>query len=127
MKPWTSPNYEGRAPWTVQACLNGQKMAEQTARWIEKNEDDFYALYAIVKEFQAKGFRGRLRDRVVTEAMNRGVRFEDKGYMFANGLWAGITRYMVVMDPTLKDDPIEFLPSDIDNYGLVPIEFRGKK
>ena len=57
--------------------------------------------------------------------MNRGVRFEDKGYMFANGLWAGLTRYMAYFDPSLIHNPIEFQRSDIDTYGLIPIEVKG--
>ena len=123
MKPWTSPNYEGRAPWTAEACLEGQRMAEAAARWIEKHQREFNEIYRIVKRMQAKGVVGRVRDEVASEARKRGIEVREGDYKFANGLWAGLARYMAYADPSLIGNPIVFQRSAIDNYGLVPVTF----
>lgn len=101
--------------------MDGRRIAEATARWIDKHPAEFQALFSIVKDMQANGVIGRVRDRVATEAMNRNIEVREGDYRFANGLWAGIARYMVFADPSLKNNPIEFQRSVIDNYGLVPI------
>lgn len=123
MKPWTSPNYDGRSPWTAEACLRGRNLAMDAARWIEGHPQQFNSLYRIIKRMQSEGVKGRVRDRAVVEAMALGITFEQGGYTFANGLWAGLTRYMAYADPSLIDNPLRFNRSDIDNYGLVPISY----
>lgn len=125
-KPWTSPNYSNRLPWTAKSHENGRRLAEATARWIEKNQSDFIAIYNIVKQMQHDGVKRRVREQVIARAMAKGVRFADGDFKFANSLWAGITRYLVVLDPSLAGNPIEFSQSDIDCYGLVPIELKRK-
>lgn len=105
-KPVESPNYEGRNPWTAERAINGRRLAEKTAAWVEANRDDFEGIYRIVKDFQRQGKRGRLQDRVVAEALVRGVRYEADDFKMANGLWAGITRYLVLYDPTLEGNPV---------------------
>ena len=123
MKPWTSPNYDGRSPWTVEACLRGRNLAMDAARWIEGHQQQFNSLYRIIKRMQSEGVKGRVRDRAVVEAMALGITFEQGCYTFANGLWAGLTRYMAYADHSLIDNPLRFNRSDIDNYGLVPISY----
>ena len=127
MKPWPSPNAKNRDCWTSDNFLNGERLAKQTARWIEKNQQDFFTIYNIVKDLQAHGFKGRLRDRVTVEGMKRGAQFADDGYKFANGLWAGIARYLVILDPSLEDNPVEMGKSDIDVYGLEPVTLEYKE
>ena len=51
------------------------------------------------------------------------ARFSDKMFRFAHALWAPIIRYMALMDPELIGDPIQFRPSDIDAFGLFPIDY----
>ena len=121
-KPWTSPYYEGRSPWTSESCLNGQKLATEIAHWIEKHPVEFNGLFRIVKDMQKLHIKGCVRDRVRVEAMVRGIEVESDDAKFAHAYWAGISRYMVMLDPSLKGNPIEFKRSDIDNYGLVPID-----
>jgi len=120
---WPSPNEKCKNPFTSESYLNGRKLIERTAEWIGKNTSDFIAIYNYVKDLQASGFRGRVRDRVIAEGMVHGLKFAEDGYTFANDLWAGIARYLVVLDPSLMGSPIEFRQSDIDGYGLVPIDF----
>lgn len=122
-KPWTSPNYEGRSPWTSDGFLHGRVLAEQAARWIETHPQQFNSLYRIVKRMQSEGVQGRVRDRAVVEAMALGITFEQGGYTFANGLWAGLTRYMAYADPSLIGNPLQFSRSDIDTYGLPQVTF----
>ena len=47
----------------------------------------------------------------------------DEPYTFNNTWWAGISRYLVLHDPTLLEDPIRFRDSDIDCYGLLPVSY----
>lgn len=119
---WPSPNEAARKPFDSESYLNGAVLANRAAKWIEGHHQDFLDIYRIVKNIQREGIRGRLWDRIVAEAMKRGIHIEDGGFTFANDLRAGISRYLVIYDPTLKNNPIQFSQSDIDVYGLPPID-----
>ena len=123
-----------KSPYSVRGCrffnlskANGEKLARQTADWMQKNREDFFALYELVKEVRAVGYKGHLRDQVVARAYNTPTRFRDGTFEFAHAIWAGITRYMALMDPELIDNPIVFRPSHIDAYGLEPIDWLNVK
>ena len=123
MKPWTSPNYNGRSPWTAESCLNGRKYAEAAAAWIEKHPKEFNELFRIVKKQQGIGRVPYLRDRVKIAAHEMGITVKEGEYTFANGLWAPLVRYMAYADPSLVGNPVVFERSDVDNYGLTPCDF----
>lgn len=122
-KPWTSPNYDQRSPWTSDSYLNGRKLSEAAARWIDKHPDEFNSLYRMVKKQQGMGRMAYLRDRVKVQAYDLGITVKEGEYSFANGLWAPLIRYMAYADPSLVGNPIVFERSDVDNYGLVPVSF----
>lgn len=120
---WASP-LKHQDPIDEATLAQGQRLAEATACWLAANMDDFVLLYSIVKDFQRERIRGRIRDRVIAEAIRRGSpRFEAEGFKFANALWAGITRYMCVLDNSLLDNPITLHKSAIDAYGLPAIRW----
>ena len=101
----------------------GRKMAQQTHRWMEDNERGFWQIYRFVKGMQRDGGKGRVRDRVAAFCVDQSIRVGDEPYTFNNTWWAGISRYLVLHDPTLHDDPVKFRDSDIDCWGLLPVSY----
>lgn len=122
-KPWTSPNYAERSPWTSDDCLHGLDMSKAAAHWIEKNPKEFNDLYRIVKKHQGMGRLPYLRDRVKLAASELGIKVKDGNYTFANGMWAPLVRYMCIADPSLIGNPVVFERSCVDTSGLVPVTF----
>lgn len=98
-------------------------MAEQTRRWMEGNREAFWKIYGFVKNMQFDGGKGRVRDRVASFCVDQSIEVGDSPYTFNNTWWAGISRYLVLYDPTLLNDPIRFRDSDIDCYGLLPVSY----
>lgn len=123
-KPWKSPYYEGRSPWTSDDCLHGLDMSKAAANWIEKHPTSFNELFREVKKYQGMGRVPYLRDRVKLAASERGITVKDGDYTFANGLWAVLVRYMCLADASLVGDPVIFEKSCVDTSGLVPIDAR---
>ena len=82
-----------------------------------------YNMVQGVKEMQRTGGRGRVRDRVAAFCVDQSIEVGDEPYTFNNTWWAGISRYLVLHDPTLLEDPIRFRDSDIDCYGLLPVSY----
>ena len=80
-------------------------------------------LHRFVALLQQGGCRGRVRDRVAAFCVDRGVEVGDSPYAFNNSWWAGISRYLVLHDPSLLGDPIKFRNSEIDAYGLLPVSY----
>ena len=115
---WPSPYTPLGASWDAEAMEHGRIMAEETADWIDKNPVAFYELFGIVQQIRRDQKKGYLRDRVKIEATDRGLGFGDKMFRRKNGLWAGLVRYMALVDSTLIGDPIRFNKSCIDGYGL---------
>lgn len=102
---------------------SGHKMARSTQRWMEANEAGFRSIYEFVKRMQAEGGRGRVRDRVAAFCVDQSIDVGDSPYAFNNTWWAGISRYLVLHDPSLLGDPIRFRNRDIDAYGLLPVSY----
>lgn len=101
----------------------GRKMAERTRRWMEGNREAFWKIYRFVKDMQRDGGKGRVRDRVAAFCVDQSIEVGESPYTFNNTWWAGISRYLVLYDPTLLHDPIRFRDSDIDCYGLLPVSY----
>lgn len=118
----TSPNATKR-PASAADIESGRKMAESTRRWMEGNEAAFRKIYRFVKGMQIQGGKGRVRDRVAAFCVDQSIDVGDAPYTFNNSWWAGISRYLVLHDPSLQDDPIRFRESDIDCYGLLPVSY----
>ena len=83
--------------------------------------DSTVAGFNVLVAVQGRGC-GRVRDRVAAFCVDRGI---DVGgdYAFDNTLWAGISRYAALLDPSLAGDPLRFRDSDIDCYGLLPVSY----
>lgn len=101
----------------------GHRMARMCQRWMEANEDAFREIHRFVGFLQQSGCKGRVRDRVAAFCVDRGVEVGDSPYAFNNSWWAGISRYLVLHDPSLLGDPIRFRNSEIDAYGLLPVSY----
>lgn len=118
-----------RSPYTPARAMDaahiesGRKMAESTRRWMEGNEPAFRKIYRFVKDMQRYGGKGRVRDRVAAFCVDQSIEVGDAPYTFNNTWWAGISRYLVLHDPSLLNDPIRFRDSDIDCYGLLPVSY----
>lgn len=118
-----------RSPYTTERTMSaahidsGREMATKVHRWMEGNEAAFRKIYGFVKEMQRMGGRGRVRDRVAAFCVDQSIEVGDEPYTFNNTWWAGISRYLVLHDPTLLEDPIRFRDSDIDCYGLLPVSY----
>lgn len=97
---------------------NGRVLANDARDWMERNEAAFMAIYGYVKSLQANHVNGRLRDRVSIFCMQNNIQVGDDVYTFANGIWAGIARYLVLYDPSLLYAPVKLASSDLDLFGL---------
>ena len=121
---WPSPNEKCRNPFTSESYLRGRALILPVTGWIENNPDKFMFIYNTVKDAQEHGRLCRdVRGYVANKCIERGVKIQEDGFTFPNAWWPGIARYLVVLDPTLLGDPIVLRQSDIDGYGLPPIEF----
>lgn len=105
------------------SASNGRRLARQAASWMEGHEQEFMQLYGYCQKLKKGGIRGRVRDILASYCVANGIKVEGQGYRFDNDLWAGISRYMVLFDPTLEGSPIRFRDSDIDCFGLVPVSW----
>ena len=121
------------SPFTRTYPINGEKLdqgrrlAKYTHRWMEGHKESFQAIYAYVKHLQRKGIKGRLRDRVAMYCTSNDISVEGGDYRFDNSLWAGISRYLVLYDKSLKYDPVEPRSSAIDCWGLYPVSWLEDK
>lgn len=118
-----------RSPYVTERTMSaahiesGREMATKVHRWMEVNEAAFRKIYGFVKEMQRTGSKGRVRDRVAAFCVDQSIEVGDEPYTFNNTWWAGISRYLVLHDQTLLEDPIRFRDSDIDCYGLLPVSY----
>ena len=123
MKPIPTPHTRTSLTKTGERISNGRRLAEDTAAWMEANDDVFFKLYGFVKTMQVDERCGRVRDRVAAWCFDQSIIVGNEQYRFANPLWAGISRYMVLYDESLLNAPIVFHDSDIDCYGLLPVSY----
>ena len=114
------PTSIARTEATVKA---GMRMAADAQAWMEGNEDAFWAILVFVKGLQGRHVAGRVRDRVAVMLMANSVHVDDDPYKFANAKFAGIARYMALVDPSLVGAPLKFNDSVIDCYGLLPVSY----
>ncbi len=123
MKTIKSP-YKSECMVSDQDTLHrGELMAADVARWMEKNKDAFYFILATVQDIRARGQRGRIRDYVATECIRAGFKVGETSFGFGNAYWAGIARYLVLVDPRLMNNPVMLSESCLDAYGLLPISY----
>jgi len=108
---------------TDQTIKAGARMANDVWAWMECNKGAFFEIYDFVKSLQARHTTGRVRDRVAVHCMTHGIEVDDDPYKFANAKFAGIARYMALMDPSLMDAPLRFNDSLIDCFGLLPVSY----
>ena len=121
MKAIASPYRAQRTkPMTRERLVKGREIATRTHTWMEKHEADFWLMVDYVRS--VKG--GRVRDRVAAFCVDNGIEIDDgEDHTFNNTFWAGISRYMVLYDPALRDNPIRFRESAIDCFGLWPVSY----
>lgn len=121
-KPIKSP-HKRSFTITGERLVNGRRIAYQSWCWVEKNKDAFFTIYNYLKSLGDSGLKGRVRDRVAVYCVEHGIKVGDSEFTFSNSYWAGISRYMVLYDKSLLNNPIEFRDSDIDCYGLFPVSY----
>ncbi|MEG0990526.1 MAG: hypothetical protein RSN88_06665 [Gordonibacter sp.] len=122
MKPIPSPNPR-KFPIDGAKILKGREMAYMSHRWMERSEQAFFAIYHFVKQMQRDETGGRVRDRVAVFCIEHQIVVGMDEFTFGNAYWAGISRYLVLYDESLRDAPIRFNDSYIDYYGLLPVSY----
>lgn len=120
MTPMVSPHGLAYKPTDEQRAA-GELMARECQAWMEAHENEFRAMFAFVRALKARGKVGRLRDRVMAWAFTNGMCGN-----FTNGLWAGVVRYMVIIDPSLLE-VVRLADSNIDAWGLYPVTWMEGK
>lgn len=108
---------------TVSRIANGEKLAYKVKSWMDSNKDEFFYMYNFVCQLHNKHIKGRLRDRIISYCLERRKRKDVDDFKLTHATFAGITRYMVLYNPELLDDPIKFADSDIDAFGLFDVEY----
>lgn len=120
--PMPSPNGKPEV-CTESQRRNGDRMAVDAYIWMLRSEQVFNAIYRYVKSLQGDHIKGRVRDRVASYCVDVGLQVGKDSYRFSNSIWAAISRYLVIKDPSLYRAPIEFAKSDIDCVGLYPVPY----
>lgn len=101
----------------------GRKLAMTVRDWMEGHENAFWAILRYVQGLQRKGFSGRLHDRVAIFCIDNHIDTDQGRFKFGNEIWTGIERYLVLVDPSLKHNPVNAKESAIDLYGLLPVSY----
>lgn len=117
MVPMVSPHGLTFKP-TKEQVAAGELMARECHTWMESHENEFRSMLRYTKALQTRDAMRRLRDRVMAWGLTNGIIREP----FANALWAGIVRYMVIADPSLLES-VRLCASSIDAYGLYPVSW----
>lgn len=124
MKPIQSPFYFQCPLITDGTKLTlGRKLAYNTHKWMESHEGAFKSILRYVKGLQRSGFKGRLHDRVAIYCIDNGIQTDSGEFKFSNDIWTGIERYLVLVDPSLRDNPVKAKQSAIDLHGLFPVSY----
>lgn len=124
MKPLKSPFYDECNLTTNGERINkGRNLAYCALNWMESHEDAFHSILHYVRDLQTDGYKGRLHDRVAIYCLDKGIRTDSDGYKFSNDVWTGIERYLVLVDPSLKYNPVQGRSSAIDLHGLFPVSY----
>ena len=94
----------------------GRMLAAKAYQWCSTHPHEFEHIYAYVKFLQDSPVRGHLRDRVAIHCLNNGIKIGKPA--FGHDYWAGISRYLVLKDPSLLGNPVVLHESAIDHVGL---------
>lgn len=108
---------------TITRITNGEKLALSVKSWMDSNKDEFFYMYDFACQLHRKHVKGRLRGRIISHCLERRKRKDVDDFELAHATFAGITRYMVLYNPDLLDDPIKFADSDIDAFGLFDVKY----
>lgn len=108
---------------TGERIVSGMRLADEGRRWMEANEDAFFAILEYCRELRRDGVKGRARDKVATFCCENGIKVGNDGTAFANASWAVIARYIVLLDPELGEYPLTLADSNVDCVGLHPISY----
>lgn len=122
-RPIPSPFERTKLVTNGKTLDEGRKLAYDTHRWMESHESAFRSILRFTQSLKQKKVKGRLRDRVAVYCMDNNIRTGNGEYRFGNALWAGVSRYMVLVDPSLKYNPVDAKESVIDVYGLLPVSY----
>lgn len=117
-----SPNHDPKRVCAPQEIEQGKRMAESAHRWMERSQSLYLQMAAFVKDLRRRGVTGRVRDQIIIHF----TKISDQNkpmFTLTNGDWAGISRYMILEDPTLEGNPIRLAHSAIDDYGLIPVSW----
>lgn len=96
----------------------GRKQAEAVKTWMEAHRGAFFF---ILNTMQHEKVVPRPRDYFANELSRRHL-CNDKPLAFNNNYWAGIARYLVLVDPSLEAK-LNMRDSDIDCWGLYPVSY----
>ena len=111
------------SPYKINAASSeklatGRVLAAKAYQWCKTHPSEFQHIYAYVKYLQDVGTKGHLRDRVAIHCLNNGIKIGKPA--FGHDYWAGISRYLVLKDPSLMGNPVTLHESAIDHVGLYP-------
>lgn len=123
MRTWPSPHQRETLCIDADTLARGRYLSHKVALWVENNEASFMAIFGCCRRAHDDGATARARGIVENFCSDNNIKVGDGPNGFDNTVFAGITRYMVLIDPSLEGAPIEFRDSCIDCYGLVPIGF----
>lgn len=96
----------------------GRKQAQEVKRWMETHQGAFFF---ILNTMRHEKVVPRPRDYFANELIRRHLA-NDKPFAFNNNYWAGISRYLVLVDPSLEAK-LNMRDSDIDCWGLYPVSY----
>lgn len=123
MRTWPSPHQRETLCIDADTLAKGRYLSQKTAMWVERNEASFRAILWCCKRAHDNGATSMARNIVAKFCCDNNIKVGDGPSGFDHTVFAGIARYMVLIDPSLEGAPIEFRDSCIDCYGLVPIGF----
>lgn len=118
MKTIPSPHKRNRLAVTGETLIKGRNHALAVARWMDAHRGAFFF---ILNTMQHERVVPRPRDYFANELARRHL-CNDKPFAFNNNLWAGISRYLVLVDPTLEAK-LAMRDAAIDCWGLYPIDY----
>lgn len=122
-----SPNRDPKKPRSSADVERGRRLALEAWRWMERNEAIYLQMIAFVRDLKRRGVKGRVRDQIAIHFTKLAAGKGTPMFTLRNGIWAGVSRYMVMEDPTLDGDPIHLARSAIDDHGLFPVSWMGNR
>ena len=118
-----SPHVRSTLVMSGPTVAAGIQQAKRARDWMEGHEGEFKAIAIHLAALNRASKRGYMRDRVKIWCADHGVRVEGDGFRFANALWAPLSRYLALYDPSLHD-MLGMHDSAIDCVGLLPVSWH---